>query len=210
MQGSRRAPGSTSATSSRRTLRRDGLGALAGVDAILVPGGFGERGIEGKISAVRFARERRVPYLGICLGLQVAVIEFARNVAGCPGPTAPSSTRHPGSGHRSDHRVAGPRRQHLQARSQQSDLGGTMRLGAQDCRLQAGTLARRSLRPRRRSASATATATSSTTATSSACGNAGLVFLGLLGGRPRRDDRTAGPPLVPGLPVPPGVPLQPA
>ena len=67
--------------------------ALAGMDAILVPGGFGERGIEGKIAAVRYAREHGIPYLGICLGMQLAVIEFARNVAGPRrAPTAPSST----------------------------------------------------------------------------------------------------------------------
>ena len=62
------------------------------MDAILVPGGFGERGIEGKIQAVRFARENRIPYLGICLGMQLAIIEYARNVLGLKAPTAPSST----------------------------------------------------------------------------------------------------------------------
>ena len=60
-------------------------------DAILVPGGFGERGVEGKIRTVQYARENRIPYLGICLGMQVAVIEFARNVARWPVPTAPNS-----------------------------------------------------------------------------------------------------------------------
>ena len=63
----------------------DGGACLADADAILVPGGFGERGIEGKISTVRYARENRIPYLGICLGMQVAVIEYARNVAGLEG-----------------------------------------------------------------------------------------------------------------------------
>ena len=61
------------------------------MDAILVPGGFGKRGIEGKIAAIRYARENGVPYLGICLGMQLAAIEFARNVAGSPARTAPSS-----------------------------------------------------------------------------------------------------------------------
>jgi CTP synthase len=65
---------------------------LASFDAILVPGGFGKRGVEGKIAAIRYAREHGMPYLGICLGMQVATIEFARHVAGWPAPTAPSST----------------------------------------------------------------------------------------------------------------------
>ena len=63
-------------------VERDGTGALAGMDAILVPGGFGKRGIEGKIAAVRYARENKVPYLGICLGMQIAVIEAARDLCG--------------------------------------------------------------------------------------------------------------------------------
>ena len=62
------------------------------MDAILVPGGFGKRGTEGKIAAIRYARENKVPYLGICLGMQLAMIEFARHVAGWRAPTAPSST----------------------------------------------------------------------------------------------------------------------
>src|SRR5690606_8869804 len=66
-------------------IEQNGTGCLDGVDAVLVPGGFGERGVEGKIAAVRYARENGVPYLGICLGLQVAVIEFARNVLGFKG-----------------------------------------------------------------------------------------------------------------------------
>jgi CTP synthase len=122
-------------------LERDGLGALAGVDAILVPGGFGERGIEGKISAVRYARENGVPYLGICLGMQVAVIEYARNVLKLTG--AHSTEFDP----RNPHPVIAlisewqDRDGSLQKRDTDSNLGGTMRLGAQECRLQAGTLA---------------------------------------------------------------------
>jgi CTP synthase len=73
-------------------LEKHGTGCLDGVDAILVPGGFGERGIDGKIQAVRFAREHGIPYLGICLGMQLAIIEYARNVAGLAGAHAPSST----------------------------------------------------------------------------------------------------------------------
>jgi CTP synthase len=75
-------------------IEREGTAGLERMDAILVPGGFGERGIEGKIAAVQFARERRIPYLGICLGMQVAVIEFARHVAGLDRMrTAPNSAR---------------------------------------------------------------------------------------------------------------------
>ena len=76
-------------------IERDGTDCLLGTDAILVPGGFGGRGIEGKITAAGFARENGVPYLGLCLGMQVAVIEFARSVAGLEGATAPSSTNRP-------------------------------------------------------------------------------------------------------------------
>ena len=75
-------------------LEREGLGGhVAGLDGILVPGGFGDRGIEGKIEAIRYAREQRVPYFGICLGMQCAVIEYARNVCGLRAPTPPSSIR---------------------------------------------------------------------------------------------------------------------
>ena len=90
-------------------LERDGTDCLKDVDAILVPGGFGERGIEGKIQSVKVAREKQIPYLGICLGLQVAVIEFSRNVAKLPGAHSTEfRPRHPASGHRADNRVAGP------------------------------------------------------------------------------------------------------
>ncbi len=117
------------------------VAALEGADAILVPGGFGARGAEGKMAAARFARERRVPYFGICYGMQLAIIEFAREVAGLDGVnsaeidpaaeplvglmtdwTAPDGTVH--------QRVAG------------GDLGGTMRLGAYSCALKEGTLIR--------------------------------------------------------------------
>ena len=122
-------------------IEKDGTGALAGVDAILVPGGFGERGIEGKVAAVRYARENSVPYLGICLGLQVAVIEFARNVLAL---TSAHSTEFDAQ---SPHPVIAlisewqDRDGSLQKRDEKSNAGGTMRLGAQECRLQAGTLA---------------------------------------------------------------------
>ena len=122
-------------------IEKDGTGALAGVDAILVPGGFGERGIEGKVAAVRYARENGVPYLGICLGLQVAVIEFARNVLGLTGAHSTEFDS------RSPHPVIAlisewqDRDGSLQQRDEKSNAGGTMRLGSQECRLQAGTLA---------------------------------------------------------------------
>ncbi len=122
-------------------LEKDGTGSLVGVDAILVPGGFGERGIEGKIAAVRYARENGVPYLGICLGLQVAVIEFARDVLGLKGAHSTEfdpQTPHPVIALISEWQ---DRDGSLQRRDSGSSMGGTMRLGAQECRLQAGTLA---------------------------------------------------------------------
>ncbi|HEX2025128.1 MAG TPA: CTP synthase, partial [Actinomycetota bacterium] len=96
---------------------------LAGVDGILVPGGFGVRGVEGKVDAIRLARERTIPFLGICLGLQCAVIEFARNVCGLEG--ANSSEFDPAAEH--------PVIDLLPEQQQVTDLGGTMRLGAQPC-----------------------------------------------------------------------------
>ncbi len=116
---------------------------LSSFDAILVPGGFGKRGIEGKIVAAQYARENRVPYLGICLGMQVATIEFARHVAGLDD--ANSTEFEPG--------CANPvialieewqdRDGSIQKRTASSDLGGTMRLGAQSSDIKAGTLAYR-------------------------------------------------------------------
>jgi CTP synthase len=125
-------------------LEQNGMPMLNEVDAILVPGGFGERGIEGKILAARFARENKVPYLGICLGMQIAVIEFARHQAQLlqahstefnphtPYPVVALATEWLTS--------TGER----ERRSAASDLGGTMRLGAQSCQLAPGTLARKS------------------------------------------------------------------
>ena len=111
----------------------NGIGILAGQDAILVPGGFGERGIEGKISAVKYARETKVPYLGICLGLQVAVIEYARNVAGLKGAHSTEFDK------TSESPVIALISEWINStgsteiRNEDSDLGGTMRLGAQEC-----------------------------------------------------------------------------
>jgi len=116
-------------------IERDGPGVLADVDAVLVPGGFGERGIEGKIAAAGFARERGIPYLGICLGLQVAVIEFARSVAGLQGAHSTEFVTHP------QHPVIGLITEWMneegltEYRDAASDLGGTMRLGSQPAHL---------------------------------------------------------------------------
>jgi CTP synthase len=123
-------------------LQTEGTAKLNDVDAILVPGGFGERGIDGKIAAVKFAREKHVPYLGICLGLQVAVIEYARNVVGLAG--AHSTELDPRTPHPVIALITEWQNQDgtLQARTAASELGGTMRLGAQTCLVQEGTLAR--------------------------------------------------------------------
>lgn len=113
------------------------------LDAVLVPGGFGERGIEGKIAAVRYAREQRVPYLGICLGMQVAVIEYARNLADLAGAHSTefdSATPHPIIALITEWRDADG---HTERRDADTDLGGTMRLGGQTCRLEPGSLARK-------------------------------------------------------------------
>ena len=112
---------------------------LKDVDAILVPGGFGERGTEGKMKAIQFARENGVPFLGICLGMQLAVIEYARNVAGIADATSTEfnrSTKSPLIGLITEWL---DERGEVQQRSADSDLGGTMRLGAQKSELVAGT-----------------------------------------------------------------------
>ncbi|MDA8663934.1 CTP synthase [Porticoccaceae bacterium] len=114
---------------------------IADVDAILVPGGFGSRGIEGKISAVKASREGNIPYLGICLGMQIAVIEYARNVCGM---TAANSTEFD---HKTDNPVVGlieewiDQKGNKELRTADSDLGGTMRLGSQICHLVPGSKA---------------------------------------------------------------------
>jgi CTP synthase len=116
---------------------------LSQFDAILVPGGFGKRGIEGKIVAVRFAREHQIPYLGICLGMQVATIDYARHVAGLAG--ANSTEFEPDGPHPVIALIEEwqDRDGSIQKRSQSSDLGGTMRLGAQSSDVKPGTLAHR-------------------------------------------------------------------
>lgn len=122
-------------------LQEHGTQELENVDAVLVPGGFGKRGIEGKISAVRFARENRVPYLGICLGMQVAVIEFARDAAGLEGAHSTeflANTPHPVMALITEWEDQSGA---LEQRTASSDLGGTMRLGGQQCRLVSNSLA---------------------------------------------------------------------
>jgi CTP synthase len=123
-------------------LELEGLDELNGVDAVLVPGGFGVRGIEGKIAAVQFARENKIPYLGICLGMQVAVIEFARHKAGLENANSTefdANTPHPVIALINEWKNEDGSLQH---RDGSSDLGGTMRLGAQSCKLLSGSLVR--------------------------------------------------------------------
>jgi CTP synthase len=123
-------------------IEREGTGCLADVDAVLVPGGFGQRGIEGKIAAARYAREQRVPYLGICLGMQVAVIEYARHVAGLNDAHSTEFVRetpHPVIALITEWQTEDGR---LETRDAKADKGGSMRLGGQNCRLEPGSLAR--------------------------------------------------------------------
>ena len=123
-------------------IERNGTGVLEGVDAILVPGGFGDRGVEGKITAVRYARENNIPFLGICLGMHVALVEYARNVcnlAGAHSTEMEQTTPHPIVALITEwQNVDGS----TQQRDETSDMGGTMRLGAQQCHLQEGSKVR--------------------------------------------------------------------
>ncbi|MDO8464600.1 MAG: CTP synthase, partial [Gallionella sp.] len=124
-------------------IEKRGTGCLVGMDAILVPGGFGKRGVEGKIMAIRYARENRIPYLGICLGMQLAIIEYARDKAGMEGAHSTEfnpDTPHPVIGLITEWRT---REGKVETRDAKSDLGGSMRLGGQECSLKAGSLARK-------------------------------------------------------------------
>jgi CTP synthase len=124
-------------------LESDGPSLLEGMDAILVPGGFGDRGTEGKVMAARFARENRVPYLGICLGMQIAVIEIARDIAGLDAANSTEfdvSTAHPVIALIEEWK---DRDGSVEQRSAESDMGGTMRLGAQASHLASDSLAAR-------------------------------------------------------------------
>jgi CTP synthase len=123
------------------TLTAGNLSAIQSVDAILVPGGFGNRGVEGKIKAIEFARNNNIPFLGICLGMQLAVVEYARNV--CGHADANSTEFNPDS----SYPVIGmieewdDKSGSVETRDENTDMGGTMRLGAQDCELTEHTLA---------------------------------------------------------------------
>jgi len=115
-------------------IESDGADALLkGMDAVVVPGGFGNRGVDGKVAAIRWAREQRVPFLGLCLGMQTAVIEWARNQAGLTG--ASSAELDPDTAHPVIHLL--PEQQDV------VDLGGTMRLGVYPCRIAEGSMAER-------------------------------------------------------------------
>ncbi|MEA3118910.1 MAG: synthase [Paraburkholderia sp.] len=124
-------------------IEQEGVASLSNLDAVLVPGGFGRRGTEGKIAAIRYAREAQVPYLGICLGMQLAVIEFARDVAGLK--EANSTEFNPQTPHRVVALITEwfDRDGRVEKRNEDSDLGGTMRLGSQRCPVKPGTLAAR-------------------------------------------------------------------
>jgi len=122
-------------------LTAENIDQLAQYDAILVPGGFGKRGVEGKILAAQYAREHKLPYLGICLGMQVATIEYARHMAGLAGANSTEfepTTPHPVIALIDEWQDADGS---IQKRDEKSDLGGTMRLGAQSSDVKPGTLA---------------------------------------------------------------------
>ena len=123
-------------------LEKEGTSSLAGMDAILVPGGFGTRGVEGKIAAVRYAREHKIPYLGICLGMQIALIEYARAVAKLDGANSTEfdlKTEHPIVALIDEWQ---DRDGQIEKRDIHANMGGTMRLGAQEVELMDGTLAK--------------------------------------------------------------------
>jgi len=122
-------------------IETEGTDCLKNFDAILVPGGFGVRGVEGKIAAARYARENKVPYLGICLGMQIALIEFARHMAGLEGANSTEfdlKTPYPVVALIDEWQTADGA---VEKRDEHADLGGTMRLGAQEVELTAGSLA---------------------------------------------------------------------
>jgi CTP synthase len=115
---------------------------LKGLDAILIPGGFGYRGVEGKVLAARYAREHNIPYLGICLGMQVALMEFARNVAGMENANSTEfvpDCKYPVVALITEWRDEDG---NVEVRTEDSDLGGTMRVGGQQCHLIEGSLVR--------------------------------------------------------------------
>ena len=188
-------------------IEKHGTDCLRGMDAILVPGGFGERGIEGKIQAVRYARENGVPYLGICLGMQLAVIEYARHVAGLEGAHSTEfnrATPHPVIALITEWQ---DQKGTVESRTEASHLGGTMRLGAQEVRISHGSRAhaiygadvdpRAAPPPLRVQQQLPAEADERRAA-----------LLGLLARRAGRDHRAAAAPVLRRQPVPPRVPLD--
>ena len=125
------------------SIEKNGTGSVHNMDAILVPGGFGKRGVEGKIKAIRYARENDIPYFGICLGMQLAITEYARNVAGLVGAHSTEfdpDTPHPVIALITEWQDRDGR---VERRDTQSDLGGTMRLGGQECALEDDSTVRR-------------------------------------------------------------------
>ena len=123
------------------TIEKEGTGSLINMDAILVPGGFGKRGVEGKIMAINFARTNRIPYLGICLGMQLAVVEYTRNKTGMKGAHSTEfnpDTPYPVIGLITEWRT---RDGQIETRNENSDIGGSMRLGGQECILKKNSLA---------------------------------------------------------------------
>jgi CTP synthase len=123
-------------------IEKQGTAALAGVDGILVPGGFGDRGFEGKVATAKYARESGIPYFGICYGMQAAVVDFARNVVGLAGANSTENDKacaHPVIGLITEWRTSAG---DVERRDEASDLGGTMRLGLQEQRIKPGTRAR--------------------------------------------------------------------
>src|SRR5690625_4971876 len=122
-------------------LEQQGVAELNRYDAIIVPGGFGKRGVEGKIKAIRYASENQNPIMRICLGMQLAVVEFARHVAGLGG--ANSTEFDPSAAHPVVALITEwhDREGQIEQRTHQDDMGGTMRKGAQACPVKAGTLA---------------------------------------------------------------------
>ena len=170
---------------------------LRGFDGILVPGGFGKRGIEGMLNAIRYAREQQVPYFGICLGMQTACIEYARNVCGLQG--ANSSEFDPATPHRVIYK--------LRELTGVEEMGGTMRLGAWTCLLEPGSAAaRRTGRPRYRTSPSPLRIQSRIRG---AANRRGAEHHRHDAGRDLRGDcRDSRPPVLPRLPVPSGIQVE--
>ena len=173
------------------------IGRLEGVDGILIPGGFGERGVEGKVEAARYARENGIPYLGICLGMQIAVIEFARHIAGMEGANSAEF----------DPETPFPVVDLLPEQKEVSDMGGTMRLGADPVKLHDGTRALEIFGEAGDLQASPSPLRSEQPAADQARGQGAGLLRHLTGRAAGRDHRTSGPSFLRGLPVPPRVQL---